>query len=61
MLKNIVQKVEGRIPVVSAGGVLTPIDVDQRLQAGAVLVQVYTGLVYYGPGFIKSLLSGGLI
>ncbi len=58
MLKNIVQKVEGRIPVISAGGVLTPADVDQRLQTGAVLVQVYTGLVYYGPGLIKSLLSG---
>jgi len=58
MLKNIVQKVDGRIPVVSAGGVMTPSDVDQRLQAGAILVQVYTGLVYAGPGLIKDLVSG---
>lgn len=58
MLKHIVQKVNGQIPVVSAGGVMTPNDVDQRMQAGAVLVQVYTGLVYSGPGLIKDLLSG---
>jgi len=57
ILKNIVQKVDGKIPVVSAGGVMTPEDVKQRLQAGAVLVQVYTGLVYNGPGFIKYLLT----
>lgn len=57
MLKNIIDKVEGRIPVVSAGGVMTRQDVNQRLQTGAILVQVYTGLVYGGPGLIKNLLT----
>jgi dihydroorotate dehydrogenase len=57
MLKNILKKVGGRIPVVSAGGVMTRADADQRLQAGAALVQVYTGLVYRGPGLIKNLLA----
>ena len=57
MLKRIVKIVDGRIPVVSAGGVMTPDDLKQRLQAGAVLVQVYTGLVYAGPGLVKNLLS----
>jgi dihydroorotate dehydrogenase len=57
ILKNIIQKVDGRIPVVSAGGVMTPEDVKQRLQSGAVLVQVYTGLVYNGPGLIKKMLT----
>jgi dihydroorotate dehydrogenase len=56
MLKNIVQKVDGRIPVVSAGGVMTGEDLKQRLQAGAALVQVYTSLVYNGPGSIKNML-----
>ena len=58
MLKRIVKKVDGQIPVVSAGGVMTKNDVEQRLQEGASLVQVYTGLVYHGPGFIKHLLNG---
>jgi dihydroorotate dehydrogenase len=58
MLEKIVRKVGGRIPVVSAGGVMTPADADRRLQAGAALVQVYTGLVYAGPGLIKKMLTG---
>jgi dihydroorotate dehydrogenase len=53
----IVKKVEGKVPVVSAGGVMTAQDARQRLEAGAALVQVYTGLVYAGPGFIKQLLK----
>lgn len=57
MLKTIVQKVDGRIPVVSAGGVMTGDDLKQRLQSGAALVQVYTGLVYNGPGSIKNMLT----
>lgn len=57
MLKKIVKKVDGKIPVVSAGGIMTRHDTEVRLQAGATLVQVYTGLIYNGPGFIKNLLS----
>jgi dihydroorotate dehydrogenase len=57
MLGVIVKKVEGKVPVVSAGGVMTAQDARQRLEAGAALVQVYTGLVYAGPGFIKQLLK----
>jgi len=58
MLKNIVQKVDGQIPVVSAGGVMSRRDAEERLQAGARLVQVYTCLVYNGPGSIKNMLMG---
>lgn len=57
VLKHILVKVGGRMPVISAGGVMTGADVVQRLQAGAALVQVYTGLVYHGPGLIKNLLT----
>jgi dihydroorotate dehydrogenase len=57
MLGEIVQKVGGRIPVVSAGGVMTPKEAHHRLAVGATLVQVYTGLVYAGPGFVKQILQ----
>jgi len=57
MLKKIVKKVAGRLPVVSAGGVMTPEDAHQRLETGATLVQVYTGLVYGGPGLVKEILT----
>lgn len=39
--------------VISAGGVMTPEDVGERLQLGADLVQVYAALVYEGPGFFR--------
>jgi dihydroorotate dehydrogenase len=57
MLEKIVHRVDGRIPVVSSGGVMTPADARQRLDAGAALVQIYTGLVYQGPGLVRKILK----
>ena len=42
--------------MIASGGVLTPDDVTARLEAGASLVQLYTGLVYSGPGLVKDSL-----
>ena len=52
-LKRTVQLVAGELPVVSAGGISGPDDVQRRLDLGAALVQIYTGLVYRGPGLVK--------
>jgi dihydroorotate dehydrogenase len=57
LLKLAVQRVASEIPVVSCGGILTPGDARRRLDLGAALVQVYTGLVYRGPGFVKQILK----
>jgi dihydroorotate dehydrogenase len=43
------------LPVISVGGIFTERDVFERLEAGAVLLQVYTGLVYKGPFLVKRL------
>lgn len=52
-----------RLVVVGAGGVMTPDDAAAMLEAGADLVQVYTGFIYGGPLFVRAihqrLLSGG--
>jgi len=45
------------VPIIGSGGVMSTSDVQEKLDAGAVLVQVYTGLVYNGPGFVKKVLS----
>jgi len=55
MLEKVVRRVEGKIPVVSAGGIMSPTDAKRRLDMGATLVQVYTGLVYAGPGLVKKI------
>lgn len=43
------------LPIIAVGGIMTPQDAADRLQAGADLVQVYTGFVYAGPGFAKRI------
>jgi dihydroorotate dehydrogenase len=46
------------LPVVGVGGVLRAEDAREKLEAGAVLVQAYTGLVYRGPGLAREVLRG---
>ncbi len=45
----------GQIPIVGVGGVASARDAQEKLAAGASLVQVYTGLVYEGPSLIKQI------
>ena len=48
----------GALPLISAGGIDGADEAKRRLDAGAVLVQVYSALVYKGPGLIRDILSG---
>jgi dihydroorotate dehydrogenase len=55
MLEKIVKIVAGRVPIISVGGIMSPEDAKRRLDIGATLIQVYTGLIYHGPGLIKEI------
>ncbi len=44
---------DGAFPIIGVGGIMRPHDAWQMICAGASLVQVYTGFIYGGPGFIK--------
>lgn len=46
-----------RLPVVASGGIVEPDDALGRLASGAVLVQLYTGLVYEGPALVRRILA----
>ena len=48
----------GKLPIVGVGGVFEARDVREKLEAGATLVQLYTGLVYRGPGIVREILRG---
>jgi len=41
--------------IVGCGGIMTPQDAIEKLRAGADLIQVYTGFIYEGPGFVKRI------
>ena len=45
----------GTIPVIASGGIFTGHDAVEKLDAGASLVQVWTGFVYEGPGIVKNI------
>jgi len=51
----VVGETDGRLPVIGVGGVLTAADATALLDAGAALVQVYTGLVYRGPALVRAI------
>ena len=57
MLEKIVRRVNGEVPIVSVGGITSPTDAKRRLEMGATLVQVYTGLIYRGPGLVKEIIK----
>lgn len=55
-LARTVKQVNGKIPIVSVGGIMNPDDAKKRLDMGATLIQIYTGLIYRGPGLVKEIL-----
>ncbi|MEE9397491.1 MAG: quinone-dependent dihydroorotate dehydrogenase [Methylococcales bacterium] len=48
---------KGKIPIIAAGGIMSARDAQAKLNAGAKLIQIYSGLIYRGPGLIKSILE----
>lgn len=55
VLTKMNQYVEGRIPLIASGGIMDVSDAQARIDAGASLVQVYTGLVYKGPRLVRDM------
>ena len=48
----------GRRPVIAAGGIASAVEAYARIRAGASLVQLYTGLIYEGPGLVRTINRG---
>ncbi len=58
VLEKVLARVNGRVPVVGVGGIMSPDDAKRKLDLGAALVQVYTGMIYAGPGLVKEIVAG---
>ncbi len=58
VIARIAEHTGGEIPIVGVGGIMGPDDARAKIDAGATLVQVYTGLIFEGPGLIKRILKG---
>lgn len=55
IVQYIVQKTGNKIPVIGSGGIFNGTDAEEKLQAGASLIQVWTGFIYEGPGIVKQI------
>lgn len=55
IVRYIHQKTNGQIPIIASGGIFTGADAKEKLEAGASLVQVWTGFIYEGPGIVKNI------
>jgi dihydroorotate dehydrogenase len=53
-----VVKAAGEVPVIGVGGIMSVADAQRKLDIGAKLVQIYTGMLYRGPGFVGELVRG---
>ena len=56
-MRDVVRRTGGRLTVVASGGIMSPRDAQEKLDAGATLVQLYTGLIYEGPGLVKEIVE----
>lgn len=49
---------QGRIPIIGAGGISCLADAQEKIAAGASLLQIYTGFIYRGPALVREIVEG---
>jgi len=57
VIKQFSALLKGKIPIIGVGGIASAKDAQDKLDAGASLVQIYTGLIYEGPSLIKECVT----
>jgi dihydroorotate dehydrogenase len=58
VVRQLSAALRGRLPIIACGGIFGADDARGKLNAGASLVQIYTGLIYQGPGLVRELVQG---
>jgi dihydroorotate dehydrogenase len=57
VLEYLYNGIGDRLPIIASGGIFKPEDAKAKMDAGASLVQVWTGFIYEGPGIVKNILQ----
>jgi dihydroorotate dehydrogenase len=52
VVRGLAKRLGGHLPIIAAGGILSGADAREKIDAGAALVQVYSGLIYRGPALV---------
>lgn len=57
VLRRLHARLQSRVPIIGVGGILNAADAREKLDAGACLVQVYSGLIYSGPALVREVIE----
>ena len=55
LVRYIHQKSEGKLPIIGVGGIMSGADAQEMIDAGASLVEIYSGFIYEGPSLVKKI------
>lgn len=55
VIRYLSKKTNGKLTIIGVGGISSAEDAIEKLDAGAALIQIYTGLIYEGPALIKNI------
>lgn len=58
VIRHLHRQSEGRLPIIGVGGIFDARDAWEKITAGASLIQVYSGMVYEGPGIARNIVRG---
>ncbi|MGR9115290.1 MAG: quinone-dependent dihydroorotate dehydrogenase [Gammaproteobacteria bacterium] len=57
VVKSLANELQGKIPIIASGGIMNATDAQEKLKAGASLIQLYSGLIYNGPQLITDIIE----
>ncbi|CEO39215.1 quinone-dependent dihydroorotate dehydrogenase [Photobacterium kishitanii] len=58
VIRKMAIALDGALPIIGVGGIDSAMAAREKMQAGAQLVQVYTGFIYHGPRLVKDIVNG---
>ena len=58
VVARLADELQGRLPIIAAGGIMSHNDAQEKLDAGASLVQIYSGLIFQGPYLVHDIMQG---
>jgi dihydroorotate dehydrogenase len=55
VIRHLANQLAGELPIIGVGGIMSGADAIEKIEAGASLVQVYSGLIYRGPSLVREV------
>lgn len=57
VIRRLKQELQGNLPIIGVGGIDSAMAAREKLQAGADLLQIYSGFIYHGPNLVKNIVK----